>query len=126
MEPSQKKKKVIDLPSESETKQLCKQMSNALNQIPNTTASSTALTRNANVHALRYQLGELLICVEQLQQKDISPEIRKNLQSQLKIALEAYTKVKQDYDPLHNIMKHGCQMLKAAKAIILDLENKNT
>ena len=126
MEPSQKKQKVIDLPSESETKQLFKQMSDALNQIPNTSMSSTPSTRNANVHTLRAQLGELLIFVGQLQQKDISPEIRiENLQSQQEITLETYKKLKQDYDNLHNTMKRSCQMLKVVKAI-LDCENKNT
>ncbi len=126
MEPSQKKQKVIDLPSESETKQLFKQMSDALNQIPNTSMSSTPSTRNANVHTLRAQLGELLIFVGQLQQKDISPEIRiENLQSQQEITLETYKKLKQDYDNLHNTMKRSCQMLKVVKAI-LDRENKNT
>ncbi len=121
MEPPRKKQKI-----EIDSKKLFKRMSDAFSQIPNTSMSSTPSTRNANVHILRAQLGELLICVGQLQQKDISPEIRKNLQSQLKIILETYKEVKQDYDPLHNAMKNSCQMIKAAKAIILDLENKNT
>ncbi len=70
MKPPKKRQKTeVELPIASEVKKLFKQMSEAFDQIPNTTTSSIM---NDNLHILRDQLDELVTCVGQLQRKDIS------------------------------------------------------